>query len=134
MKPAKEILISQRGNFSKTMVNKIHMKNILQHLSKTDGNETCNKNHFENYEVDNRDVLESKLRNCVTIPFILTNDNKWFFIFKHCSTSGFKFNDLIDIQLGWFYFNITIISSVQYPLRKLEYSKTAINFILLPTV
>ena len=45
---AKEMFVSQRGNFGEAMFMKICMKKTLQNMRKPYGNETGNKNRFTN--------------------------------------------------------------------------------------
>ena len=59
--------------------------------------------------------------NTVSVPFIMTKDGKLLFVFQHSEAIEFKFTELISIQMGWFYFNITYLQSVKNPLLNLDY-------------
>ena len=72
--------------------------------------------------------------NAVPVPFIMTKDGKFFFMFQHSEAIEFKFTELIDVQMGWFYFNITYLQSVKKPLYNLEHEKTAIKYAFLPSI
>ena len=108
----------------------MYMKKILSHLSKTNNSETENKNKFTNYEIEDTDVLQKKLRQCTPIPFVCTDENICFFTFKKCGFIEFAFNELIDIQLGWFYFNMKLKSIVENPLKKLHHMNTSTKCVL----
>ena len=133
-KTAKDMFINQKGNFGEVMVMKMYMKKILQHLSKDNSNKTEIKNRFKKYKIDLKDVLQSKLSSCIPILFILINDKKYIFIIKNSSAIEFKFKDLIDIQIYWFYFSISLVVNVPNPLLRIEYKNTVVKRILLPIV
>ena len=64
----------------------------------------------------------------------MTKDGNLLFVFQHSEAIEFKFAELIDVQMGWFYFNITFLRSVVNPLLKLEHENTAIKCALLPSI
>jgi len=72
--------------------------------------------------------------SCLPIPFILTNNKKCIFIIKNSSAIEFKFKDLIDIQMDWFYFSISLVANVPNPLLRIEHTNTAVKCIPLLTV
>ena len=43
----------------------------------------------------------------------------------------FKFVELIDVQMGWFYFNITFLATVKNPLLKIEHANTVTKYVVL---
>ena len=113
---------------------KIYMKKMLQHLSRDDSNKTEITNCFKKYEINSKDMFQRKLSSCLPIPFILTNDKKCIFIIKNSSTIEFKFEDLINIQMGWFYFSISSVANFLNPLLRIKHANTAVKCILLPIV
>ena len=67
------------------------------------------------------------------MPFAMTKDGSLFFALEHSDAAQFKFVDLIDIQIGWFYFNITFLATVINPLLKIEHANTATKYTVLPS-
>ena len=67
------------------------------------------------------------------MPFAITKDGRLFFALEHSISVQFKFVDLIEVQMNWFYFNILFIGKVTNPLLKIEHASTAIkcSFLLL---
>ena len=64
----------------------------------------------------------------------MTKDGNLLFVFQHSEAMQFKFTDLIDVQMGWFYFNITFLESVVNPLLKIKHENTETKCALLPSV
>lgn len=130
----KEQFISQKGNFGAILINKMHAKKNLHHLSPEDSIEYEIPTKFRNYCIDSIDDLNDKLDSAVPVPFIMTKDGALVFVFRHNEAIEFKFSDLIDIQMSWFYFNIYRLRSVPNPLLKLEHENAAIKCVLLPSI
>ena len=68
------------------------------------------------------------------IPFILTKNNQLIIVIKNTDTIVIKFKELIDVQMGWFYFEVAFIDNALNPLQKIEHVNTATKCVLLPTV
>ena len=130
----KEQFISQKGNFGEILINKIYTKKILDHLSPEESIELEIPSKFRNYYIDSKEILNKKLQNTVPVHFIMIKDGNLLFVFQHSEAIEFKFAELIDVQMGWFYFNITFLRSVVNPLLKLEHENTAIKCMLLPSI
>ena len=50
----------------------------------------------------------------------MTKDGALLFVFQHSDAVEFKFTELIEVQMGWFYFNIAFLRSVENPLLKMN--------------
>ena len=64
----------------------------------------------------------------------MIKDGNLLFVFQYSEAIEFKFAELIDVQMGWLYFNITFLQSVVNPLLKLEHENIAIKCALLPSI
>ena len=64
----------------------------------------------------------------------MTKDGNLMFVFQHSKAIEFRFTELIDIQMGWFYFDIAFLRSVENPLLQKEHETTAVKCALLPTI
>ena len=63
----------------------------------------------------------------------MTKDSNLFFVFQHRKTIEFKFAELIEVQMGWFYFNITFLQSVKNPLLQIKHERASVKCALLPS-
>ena len=79
-----------------------------------------------------QEILQTKLNKSLPIPFTLTHTKHCFFIIKNSLAIRFISKDLVCIQMGWFYFNLCILNSVENPMLQNEYSKLALKCVLLP--
>ena len=134
MQAVKDLFVSQKGNFGEILINKLHANKVLDHLSPEENVESDIGSKFRNYVIDSRDVLNTSLKNAVPLPFIMTKDGALLFVFQHSDAVEFKFTELIEVQMGWFYFNIAFWRSVENPLLKNEHVNTAIKCALLPSI
>ena len=73
MQPQKENFISQKGNFSKILVNKSYTKKVLNNLSPDENFDSKTRSQFQNCVIDSRDTLNIKLQNAC-------NDKRWYCI------------------------------------------------------
>ena len=106
----------------------------MDHLSPEESIESEIPSKFRNYVINSREVLQRKFQTSVPIPFVITKDGNLIFVFQHCEAIEFKFTDLIDVQMGWFYFNITFLGLFVNPLLKIKHENTATKCALLPSV
>ena len=79
----------------------------MDNISPEESIESETLSKFRNYVVDSKEVLREKLQTAVPALFVMTKDGNLLFLFQHSEATQFKFSDLIDVQMGWFYFNIT---------------------------
>ena len=56
------------------------------------------------------------------------------FYYQKLSAIEFKFENLINAEIGWIYFSITCVASILNPLLRIEHASAAVKCILLPTV
>ena len=77
----KEQFISQKGNFGAILINKMHAKKNLHHLSPEDSIEYEIPTKFRNYCIDSIDDLNDKLDSAVPVPFIMTKYGALVFVF-----------------------------------------------------
>lgn len=103
----KEQFVSQKEKFGKIIINKQCTKKVLDHPSPEESIELEILSKFQNYAIDSREVLYKKLQTLVPMPFAMIKDSNLLFVFQYSEAMQFKFTDLIDVQMGWFYFNIT---------------------------
>ena len=129
---AKNEFASQKGNFGEVLIKKIHAKKILSNLSNYDENEINSSLDSSWFDLKIQDMLQTKLDKCLLIPFILTHTKQCFFIIKNSFAIGFVFKDLVCIQMGWFYFNLCILKSVENPMLRKYDSNLAVKCVLLP--
>ena len=108
IQPVKEQFVSQKGKFGEVMINKLYTNKVLEHLSPNASMESENVSQFNNYVIDSMVVLQNKLKRCVPIPFIKTKDGSLAFVIRNSAAIEFKFTDLIDVQMGLFYFKIAL--------------------------
>ena len=116
----KEQFISQKGNFGEILINKIYTKKILDHLSPEESIESEIPSKFQNYYIDSKEILNEKLQNAVPVHFIMTKDGNLLFVFQYSEAIEFKFTELIDVQMGWFYFNITFFAISCEPIVEIR--------------
>ena len=129
---AKNEFVSKKGNFGEVLIKKICAKKILSNLSNYDENESITNSDSSWFDLKSQDILQTKLDNCLPIPFILTHTKQCFFIIKNSFAIGFVFKDLVCIQMGWFYFNLCILKSVENPMLRKYDSNLAVKCVLLP--
>jgi len=130
----KDLFVSQKGNFGEILINKLYANKVLDYLSPEENVESDVGSKLRNYVIDSKDALNASLKNAVPLPFIMTKDGVLLFVFQHSDAVEFKFTDLVEVQMGWFYFNIAFLRSVENPLLKNEHVNTAIKCALLPSI
>ena len=116
------------------MINKLYINKVLEHLSPNASTESENVSQFNNYVIDSMMVLQNKLKRSVPIPFIKTKDGSLVFVIRNSAAIEFKFTDLIDVQMGLFYFKIALGKKIMNPLMLIEHENTATKCELLPTI
>ena len=129
----KEKFVSQKGNFGEIMIHKMCIEKVLDHLSQAGSSEVESCNKFRNYMLDSRESLQEMIHSSVPIPFVMTKDGRLFFVFEHSDAIQFKFEELIDVQMGWFYFNIKFLTTITNPLLKIEHATAATKCAVLPS-
>ena len=63
-------------------------------------------------------MLQKKIDNFLPIPFISTKDNQLIIVIENTDAIEIKFKELIDVQMGWFYFEVDFINNAPNPLQK----------------
>ena len=81
MQPNKENFVSQKGNFAEILLKKSHAKKVLDYLSPDKPIDFETGSQFQNYAIDSRDTLNTKLQNAVPMPFVIIKDGNLFFVF-----------------------------------------------------
>ena len=130
----KDLFVSQKGNFGEILINKLYTNKVLDYLSPAENVVSDVGSQLRNYVIDSKDALNASLKNAVPLPFIMTKGGVLLFVFQHSEAVEFKFTDLVEVQMGWFYFNIAFLRSVENPLLQSEHFNTAIKCALLPSI
>ena len=68
------------------------------------------------------------------MPLIKTKVGSLFFVIRNNTAIEFNFADLIDVQMGLFYFKISLKNTVMNPFLLIEHKNTATKCTLLPTI
>ena len=134
MQTAKSEFVSKKGNFGEILIKKTCAKKVLSNLSKVDENEQNSSLDSSWFDFKSQEILQTKLDKALPIPFMLTHTKQCFFIIKNSLAIRFMFKDLVCIQMGWSYFNLCVLNSVENPMLQIEYSNLAVKCVLLPNV
>ena len=89
----------------------------------------CNNSFSsKSYDLKIHELLQSNLDGRSPIQFALIKSNACVFVFKNERTVKFIFEEFAHVQMGWFYFKIKIIKTVEIPLLNENADKTFKNF------
>ena len=114
------------------MIKKICIKKVLKYLSSEDSCESEKMSKFKTYLIKSKNILFNQLKISVLITFIITKGSNFLFIIQQ--NIEFRFVILIDIQIGWFYFNIVFLRIVENSLLQSGHENSASKCTLLPTI
>ena len=64
----------------------------------------------------------------------MAKDGNFLIMFQYSEAIEFKFTNLIDAQIGWFYFTIVFLRSVVNPLLQIEHKNADTKYALLLTI
>ena len=101
-------------------------------MSNYDKNEINSSLDSSWFDLKSQEILQTKLDKCLPIPFILTHTKQCYFVIKNSFAIRFVFKDLVCAQIGWFYFNLRVLNSVENPLLRRHYSNLSAKCVLLP--